>query len=196
MLCYLYCSALFIPFTALYFCIINVYKLNKCYKNKDWNELYALELARDASSFFIRFLKAIFLTCCPEKAVKITYHNRNPWINKSLKQDIAKRKKLLTIKTKDPSEEHIYLFKKCRNRVIALQRKSEIDDQREQLSLNTHDLRNSWKVLRQILGLKTGKQNCTNFEFIIHGNVVNDTREVATHFNNYFVNIEKSLSDK
>ena len=36
------------------------------------------------------------------------------------------------------------------------------------------------KVLRQILRLKAGKQNCTNFEFIIHGNVVNDTREVLS----------------
>ena len=138
----------------------------------------------------------MFLICCPEIAVKITYHNRNPWMDKSLKQDIARREKLLKIKTKDPSEENVSLFKKCRNRVIALQRKAEMDYQREQLSLNTHDLRKSWKVLRQILGLKAGKQNCTNFEFIIHGNVVNDTREVATHFNNYFVNIGKSLSDK
>ena len=117
-------------------------------------------------------------------------------MNKSLKQDIARKEKLLKIKTKDPSEENVSLFKKCRNRVIALQHKAEMDYQREQLSLNTHDLRKSWKVLRQILGLKAGKQNCTNFEFIIHGNVVNDTREVATHFNNYFVNIGKSLSDK
>ena len=80
------------------FCIRNVYKLNKCYKNKNWNELYALELARDASSFFIRFLKDTFLICCPEKAVKITYHNRNPWMNKSLKQDITRREKLLKLK--------------------------------------------------------------------------------------------------
>ena len=43
----------------------------------------------------------MFLICCPEKAVKITYHNRNPWINKSLKQDIAKREKLLKIKAKE-----------------------------------------------------------------------------------------------
>ena len=105
---------------------------------------------------------------------------------------------MLKIKTKDPSKENVSLFKKCRNtsRVIALQRKAEMDYQREQLTLNTHDLRKSWKVLRQILGLKAGKQNCTNFEFIIHGNVVNDTCEVATHFNDYFVNIGKSLSDK
>ena len=87
-------------------------------------------------------------------------------------------------------------LKNVKNSVIALQRKAEMYYQREQLLLNTHDLRKSWKVLQQILGLKAGKQNCTNFESIIHGNLVNDTREVATHFNNYFVNTGKSLSDK
>ena len=69
----------------------------------------------------------MFLICCPEKSIKITYHNRNLWINKYLKQDIAEREKLLKIKRKDPSEENVSMFKKCRNRVIALQRKAEMD---------------------------------------------------------------------
>ena len=71
-----------------------------------------------------------------------------------------------------------------------------MDYQKEQLSLNSHDLRKSWKVLRQILGLKAGKNNCANTEFIIQGNVISDTNEIAKYFNNYFVNIGKSLSDK
>ena len=177
-------------------CTKNIYKLNECYKNKDWNELYALETARDSCSFFILFVNNMFLICCPEKSIKITYHNRNPWIKKSLKQDIAEREKLLKIKTEDPSEENVSMFKKCRKRVIALQRKAEMDYQKEQLSLNSHDLRKSWKVLRQILGLKAGKNNCANTEFIIQGNVISDTNEIAKYFNNYFVNIGKSLSDK
>ena len=65
---------------------------------------------------------------------------------------------MLKIKTKDPSEENVSMFKKCRNRVIALQRKAEMDYQKEQLSLNLHDLRKSWKVSRQILGLKQEKK--------------------------------------
>ena len=71
----------------------------------------------------------MFLICCPEKSVKITYRNRNPWINKSLKQDIAERENLLKIKTKDPSEENVSIIKRCRNRVIALQRKAEMEQQ-------------------------------------------------------------------
>ena len=125
-------------------CTNNIHKLNECYKNKDWNELYALETARDVCSFFTLFVNNnMFLICCPEKSVKITYHNRNPWINKSLKQDIAEREKLLKIKTKDPSEENVSMFNRCRNRVIAHQRKAEMDFQREQLSLNSHDSRKS-----------------------------------------------------
>ena len=44
----------------------NIYKLNECYKNKDWNGLYALETARDSCSFFILFVNNMFLICCPE----------------------------------------------------------------------------------------------------------------------------------
>ena len=68
--------------------------------------------------------------------------------------------------------------------------------QRKQLSLKSHDLRKSWKALRQILGLKAGKNNFANTEFIIQGNVISDTNEIAKYFNNYFVNLGKSLSDK
>ena len=94
-------------------CAKSIYKLNECYKNKDWNELYALETARDSCSFFILFVNNMFLICCPEKFVEITYHNRNPWINKSLTQDKAEREKLLKIKIKDQSEEIVSMYKRC-----------------------------------------------------------------------------------
>ena len=85
-------------------------------------------------------------------------------------------------------------FKKCSNRVIALQRKAEMDYQSEQVLLNLHDLRKPWKVLRQI---HIGKNNCTNTEFIIQSNVISDTNEIAKHFNNYYnfryVQIKTSL---
>ena len=47
-----------------------------------------------------------------------------------------------------------------------------------------------------MLGFTAGKNNCANTEFIIQGNVISDTNKIVKYFNNYFVNIGKSLSDK
>ena len=50
--------------------------------------------------------------------------------------------------------------------------------------MNLHYLQKSWKVLKQILGLRAGNNNCANTEFIIQGNVKSDTNEISKYFNN------------
>ena len=50
--------------------------------------------------------------------------------------------------------------------------------------------------LKTNIKIKSRKNNCANTEFIILVNVISDTNEIAKYFNNYFVNIGKSLSGK
>ena len=60
-----------------------------------------------------------------------------------------------------------------RNHVISLQRQSERTYYREQLEIRTRKL-----------------------EFNINNQVTSDSHSIANHFNNYFVNVGKSLAEK
>ena len=82
-----------------------------------------------------------------------------------------------------------------RNHVISLQRQSERKYYREQLEINEHDLRKSWKILKHIIG-KEERSQTRKLEFNINNRVTSDSHLIANHFNNYFVNIGKSLAEK
>ena len=81
-----------------------------------------------------------------------------------------------------------------RNHVISLQRQSGHKYYREQLEINKHDLRKSWKILKHIIG----KEECSKkhkLEFNINNRVTSDSHSIANHFNNYFVNVGKNVAE-
>ena len=82
-----------------------------------------------------------------------------------------------------------------RNHVISLQRRSERKYYREQLEINEHDLRKSWKILKHIIG-KEERSQTRKLEFNINNRVTSDSHSIANHFNNYFVNVGKNLAEK
>ena len=82
-----------------------------------------------------------------------------------------------------------------RNHDIPLQRQSERKYYREQLEINEHDLRKSWKILKHII-VKEERSQTRILEFNINNRVTSDSHSIANHFNNYFVNVGKTLTEK
>ena len=82
-----------------------------------------------------------------------------------------------------------------RNHVISLQRQSERKFYREQLEINEHDIRKSWKIIKHIIG-KEESSRARKLKFNINNRVTSDLHSIANHFNNYFVNVGKCLAEK
>ena len=82
-----------------------------------------------------------------------------------------------------------------RNHVISLQRQSERTFYREPLEINEHHLRKSWKILKHIIE-KEERSQTRKLEFNINNRVTSDSHSIANHFNNDFVNVGKSLTEK
>ena len=135
------------------------------------------------------------MTAVLKKTLKIKYSNRLPWIDKNIKTKIVERERLLKIKINDPTEHNRKQFKEMRNHVISLQQQSERKYYREQLVINEHDLRKSWKILKHIIGMKECLQT-RKLEFNINNRVTSNSHSIANHFNNYFVNVGKNLAEK
>ena len=81
-----------------------------------------------------------------------------------------------------------------RNHVLSLQQQTE-RKYTEQLEINEHDLRKSWKIITHIIG-KEESSRTRKLEFNINNRVTSDSHSIANHFNNYFVNVGKSLTEK
>ena len=106
----------------------------------------ASRLATAAYNIFLRVVPMETIVLLPK------YRNRNPWVNKDIKEDIKKREKLLSISIKDTTESNKKLYKVFKNEVLSKQRKAEREYYQTQFELNADDLNKSWKILRRIIG--------------------------------------------
>ena len=95
-----------------------------------------------------------------------------------------------------PTQENKEKYKKFRNQNISNQRKAERDYYQDQFELNSNDLRKSWKVIKNIIQKSENKFSCNNEEFVINNKITSDGKEIANGFNNYFVNIGRSLAQQ
>ena len=59
--------------------------------------------------------------------MKITYSNKNPWINNVLKDEIKQREKLFIKSKRNPSQIKIQIYKEFKNKNLANQRIAEIN---------------------------------------------------------------------
>ena len=64
-----------------------------------------------------------------------------------------------------------------------------------QLELQKHDLRKSWKIMKKIIG-KVNESVENNFESIIEGSLTKYVQQIAKTLNNYFTEIGLNLASK
>ena len=56
------------------------------------------------------------------------------------------------IKRKNPTSDNIINYKQYKNKNLSKQRKAERDYYREQFEIHQHDLKKSWRVIKNIIG--------------------------------------------
>ena len=128
--------------------------------------------------------------------IKIKYNNRNVWIDDNLKKDIAKREKLVIAMVKDPTDANKKAYTVLKNHVLGKQRKAERTYFREQFEMHSADLRKSWNVIKTLIGKSDKVSHQSQINFLINGTVTSDNAIIANSFNDYFVNVGRTLANK
>ena len=59
---------------------------------------------------------------------------------------------------------------------------------------NQSNLRNTWKILKNVINKKSSK--VAGSRFLINGQTITDSKKISDAFNSFFVNIGPSLADK
>ena len=135
-----------------------------------------------------------YQNCFPTETIKLKYKNRNPWIKQELKNDIQIRDRFYTIQKKNQTSESIKKFKQYKNQNLSKQRKPERDYYREQFEMHKHDLKKSWKVLKNIIGKEDKGTSIKQTIFLINNQYTTEKQTIANSFTNYFINVGSSLS--
>ncbi len=176
------------------FCDKSKAKFTRNIKNTNWNSIYLNHDASDAYSALHDAIKVIFDSSFPEKEVKITYKNRHIWITSSMQKSIHIKSDLYTLSLVKPSEENLIKYTSYKNKLTSILRIAERNHFEEQLDLSKYDVSKTWKIIKSVIGKENNKSPSNKAEFNIHSVKVNDEYIISNAFNNYFVNVGKTLA--
>ena len=119
-----------------------------------------------------------------------------PWITSGLQKSIFVKNKLLTnlINNKDPilKEEFHTKYKKYRNLLSTLMKKSKQAYYDKYFEKNWNNIKNTWKGIKSLISLKTKASSVPTVLSRGNGDSITNPYDIANTFNNYFVSIAET----
>ena len=130
--------------------------------------------------------------CFPVVEIKTTYKNRKVWLTPALKKAIRVKNKLYVKSIRTPTVNNISVYKKYRNALNGLLRKTERKYYSRLLEENKNNLVESWKIIKKVINKNT--TNLVSKRFSLNDDYITDGNIIADHFNDMYVNLGKNLS--
>ena len=103
------------------------------------------------------------------------------------------KNKLHAIYSENQSLQNNLNYTKYRNNLTSILRVCERNYYAEQIEINKHDLKKSWKIIKEIIRKKYSGGNRIT-EYNIKGVLTNDSHIISNEFNKYFTNIGHELT--
>ena len=158
--------------------------------NKVANDLLDTMSAVNQYDQFESSLLNTLNTHAPIKTKKLR-SNTKPFTNQILRKAISVRSKLKNIANKTGLDSDLEKYKKQRNYVVSLNRKTQKAFFKD---LNPNNIQTSKSFFQTFKPYFSKKYTCSEKLLLIENNkIISDDKDIATHFNNYFANITGSL---
>ena len=172
----------------------NMNKFQSKLADTDWSFLYNINSANDCYNAFSRHLTPIYNQSFPIKVVDESPHPSKPWFSKGLLTSCKRKNSLYKQYVINPTPQNKSKYKKFRNKynfLVKLARKKYFH---EKLASVTTNLKQTWSVIKQVISkkktehLQLGTMKDSNGTYT-------DPSEIATKFNNFFINIGPNLAN-
>ena len=169
----------------------------------DWKEVIEID-KRDPNYSFTQYFTTINrlidkympLIKMTQKEIKL---QSKPWITKDILNKISEREKVykLYIKTKNAclKEKFHDKYKKVRNDIREITRKSQKAYLQEFFAKNIRNIKNTWKGIKSVIKISSSNRNQPN-SLLVNNKLVSEPKQVAETFNEYFSTIAEKLQKK
>ena len=167
------------------------------YFSVDWEDLLKIdELNADNSTkIYLDKMNMLLDTYAPLKKInkyKLKFKSK-PWITLGLQKSISVKNKLLTnfINKKDPilKEECHTNYKKYRNLLSTLMKKSKQAYYDKYFERNWNNIKNTWKGIKSLISLKTVASSVPTVLSLDNGDTITNPYGIGNTFHNYFASI-------
>ena len=162
-------------------------------KSVPWEHVYNISDVNAAYNSFEAFVSDSVKKFAPMMKRKVRAI-RCPWRTSEINDAIKTRDYYLRKAMKSGADNYWYHYKNARNKVNGLIRKSKAQYHQSLISKNAKDPKNFLKAVKQVYPMKeTPPSSCKEFE--ISGRLIDDKRDIANSFCEFFTSQAANLSE-
>lgn len=159
-----------------------------------WTEITDNNDLNTAYTQFTQNINRAYSENIPQRNSRTRKQTNKPWITPALLTSIKRKNKLYSIYLNHKTTQSLNFYKRYKNRLTNLLKHAEKSYYHEKLIQNQNQLKNSWKILKEVMGQSPICK--TQTEFSINDSTITDKRSIADEFNKYFINIGSNLISK
>ena len=162
--------------------------------SSNWNYVTSTEDTQEPYTRFHGIIQDAYNSAFPVKEIRVKQKLKHPWVSPALQISIKFKNKLYLRYRKQPIARNETRDKNYKNKLTHLLRIAERQYYQGILEENKHNLRKSWRILKDIINKNTYRKKCT--EFNENGRTIKEPKSISNRFNEYFTNIGTSLANK
>ena len=174
------------------------------YFSVDWEDLLKIDKLNtdNSTKTYLDAINMLLDTYAPLKRInkyKLKFKS-TPWITLGLQKSISVKNKLFVnfINKKDPipKEDFHTNYKKYRNLLSTLMKKSKQAYFDKYFEANWNNIKNTWKGIKSLITLKSVASNVPTVLSLDNGDTITNPYDIANTFNNYLASIAETTKKK
>ena len=170
----------------------NIMKFIDEMKLTSWQSVLDENNTQLAYSIFHEIVSSTYNTCFPLKKISKKYYVNKPWLTSALKESIKIKNKLFVSTKRHGNDNMIPFYKRYRNKSNQLLRSAERKHYHDLLNEHKSNIRKSWQIIKSIINKR--KYTPISNKFKDNDKVISDGNIIANKFNNFFINVGKTLA--
>ena len=141
---------------------------------------------------FLLHVQQLYDNNFPLQDAKCRYDKcKSPWLSDGIYNSIRRKNNVYSKYLRNPTANNKSIYTLYKNKLNYLIKTAKKNYQYTKFYEVKGNIKGTWKVINYLLNRR--KQNINTSYFFQDGNEINDNKEIAEAFNNYFVNIGSSL---
>ena len=162
----------------------------------NWESELINKNVNEAMFVFNQKLSVAYNKSFPFKRLSRKRAKDKPWITSGLKQSIKHKHLLYQKYIFDQTEENKTVYKIFKNKLRTMVRKAETEYYKESFNNKTHNMKEMWKELGNLLNANKKKTSNSISKLIINNKELKNNKDIANALNEHFTAIGKNLAAK
>ena len=170
----------------------NINKFVNLIQACNWNAVTDLNDPQLAYDLFHDTFHNAYELSFPMKTFKLNYRNKKTWLTTGLKNSIKKKNGLYVKHKRYPTRNTELIYKQYKKYLSQILYRAEREQYDNLFQSYKSNMKKSWELIAEIINKKSNKRTKSNF--LSKEGLPLSGKDVATNFNNFFVNVGPTLA--